>query len=50
MQGDDAVGGELTFGFSEAPVRLLMRVVRGDAPTEVAWDCLRGFPFWEGTS
>jgi hypothetical protein len=50
VKGDDAVGGELEFGFYEAPVTLLMKVVRRDAPAEVAWECLRGFPFWEGTT
>ncbi len=50
VQGDEGLGGELTFGFAEAPVRLPMRVVRLDLPSEIAWDCPGGFPFWEGTN
>ena len=50
VQGDDTVDGELTFGFSDAPVRLPMRVARLEPPTEIAWDCPGGFPYWEGTS
>jgi uncharacterized protein YndB with AHSA1/START domain len=49
VQGDDGQGGELTFGFAEAPVRLPMRIVRLDSPSGIAWDCPGGFPFWEGT-
>jgi len=49
VQGDDAEGGELTFGFAEAPIRLPIRIARLDPPTEIAWDCPGGFPFWEGT-
>lgn len=49
VQGDEAQGGELTFGFSEAPVRLPIRVARLDPPAEITWDCPGGFPFWEGT-
>jgi uncharacterized protein YndB with AHSA1/START domain len=49
VQGDDAQGGELTFGFSEAPVRLPMRILRLDPPNTIAWDCPGGFPYWEGT-
>jgi uncharacterized protein YndB with AHSA1/START domain len=49
VQGDDAVNGELTFGFSDAPVRLPIRVARLEPPTEIAWDCPGGFPYWEGT-
>jgi uncharacterized protein YndB with AHSA1/START domain len=48
--GDEAVDGELSFGFSEAPVRLPIRVSRLEPPTEIAWDCPGGFPYWEGTS
>jgi uncharacterized protein YndB with AHSA1/START domain len=50
VQGDEAQGGELTFGFSEAPVRLPIRVARVEPPTEIAWDCPGGFPFWQGSS
>jgi uncharacterized protein YndB with AHSA1/START domain len=50
VQGDDAEGGELTFGFAEAPVRLPMRVARLDPPNEIAWESLGGFPYWEGTN
>jgi uncharacterized protein YndB with AHSA1/START domain len=50
VEGDDAQGGELTFGFREAPVRLAMRVSRLDAPTTVEWSCQGAFPFWEGTA
>jgi uncharacterized protein YndB with AHSA1/START domain len=49
VQGDESEGGELTFGFAEAPVRLPMRVARLDTPGEIAWDCPGGFPYWEGT-
>jgi len=49
VQGDDAQGGELTFGFAEAPVRLPMRVARLDPTSEIAWESLGGFPYWEGT-
>jgi uncharacterized protein YndB with AHSA1/START domain len=50
VEGEESVGGELTFGFSEAPVRLPIRVARLEPPTEIAWDCPGGFPYWEGTS
>jgi uncharacterized protein YndB with AHSA1/START domain len=50
VAGDEAVGGELTFGFTEAPIRLPLRVTRLDAPSEIEWECLAGFPFWEGTT
>ena len=50
VEGDEAQGGELTFGFKEAPVRLPMKVTRLDSPGEVEWDCPGGFPYWEGTS
>jgi uncharacterized protein YndB with AHSA1/START domain len=49
VQGDETAGGELTFGFSGAPVRLPIRVARLDPPAEIVWDCPGGFPFWEGT-
>ena len=49
VQGDETLDGELTFGFSEAPVRLPIRVTRLEPPTEIAWDCPGGFPYWEGT-
>lgn len=47
--GDEAVGGELTFGFAEAPVRLRMRVERLEPPAEIAWTCPGDFPMWDGT-
>jgi hypothetical protein len=50
VQGDDTQGGELTFGFTEAPVRQAMRVTELDPPNEVAWSCEGGFLFWEGTA
>ena len=50
VAGDDAQGGELTFGFKEAPVRLPMMVARLESPGEVEWDCPGGFPYWEGTT
>lgn len=49
VQGDETVGGELTFGFAEAPVRLPIRVVRLEPPMEIRWSCPGGFPYWEGT-
>ena len=49
VQGDETEAGELTFGFSGAPARLPIRVERLEPPTEIAWDCPGGFPYWEGT-
>jgi uncharacterized protein YndB with AHSA1/START domain len=49
VQGEEAEGGELTFGFSGAPVRLPVRVARLDAPNAIEWESPGGFPFWEGT-
>ena len=50
VQGEDAEGGELTFGFAGAPARLPIRVAHRDAPHTIAWDCPGVFPFWEGTT
>jgi uncharacterized protein YndB with AHSA1/START domain len=50
VQGDDGVDGELTFGFSGAPVRLPIRVAGLEPGTEIRWRCPGGFPYWEGTS
>ena len=50
VQGDDAQGGELTFGFSGPPVRLPIRVARLEPSTQIAWECPGGFPYWEGTN
>jgi uncharacterized protein YndB with AHSA1/START domain len=49
VQGEEAPGGELTFGFSGSP-RLPIRVARLDPPTEIVWNCPGVFPYWEGTS
>jgi uncharacterized protein YndB with AHSA1/START domain len=49
VQGDETEGGELTFGFSGSPDRLPIRVTHLVPPTEVAWACPGGFPFWDGT-
>ena len=49
VEGDEHVGGELSFGFTEAPMRMPMHVARLDPPNEVAWDCPGGYPYWEGT-
>jgi uncharacterized protein YndB with AHSA1/START domain len=49
VDGDDAVGGELAFGFAEAPVRLRMRVVGSESPAAIAWECPGDFPMWDGT-
>ncbi len=49
VTGDDAEGGELSFGFAGAPVRLPIRVSRVAAPSEIVWACPGGFPYWEGT-
>lgn len=49
VQGEEMQGGELSFGFSGAPMRLPIRVARLDVPNEIEWDCPGGFPFWEGT-
>jgi uncharacterized protein YndB with AHSA1/START domain len=50
VQGEDQAGGEMSFGFAGAPVRLPMRTVRLDAPAAVEWECPGGFPFWEHTT
>lgn len=50
VTGDGTPGGELTFGFPGAPVRLPMRVVRADSPATIEWTCTGGFPFWVDTS
>jgi Activator of Hsp90 ATPase homolog 1-like protein len=50
VEGDEAPGGELTFGFSGSPVRLPIRVRRLEAPREVLWECPGGFPYWAGTT
>jgi uncharacterized protein YndB with AHSA1/START domain len=50
VEGDDAQGGELTFGFKEAPVRLPMRIASLDQPSRIQWECPGGFPMWEGTT
>jgi len=50
VQGDEAVGGELTFGFGGAPVSLPMRVTRLDPHAEISWDCPGGFPHWDETT
>ena len=49
VQGEEAEGGELTFGFAEAPGRLAMRMARLDPTNEIRWESLGGFPYWEGT-
>ncbi|MEO8424588.1 MAG: SRPBCC domain-containing protein [Actinomycetota bacterium] len=49
VQGDENLGGELSFGFAGAPMRMPMHVARLDPPNEVAWDCPGGYPYWEGT-
>jgi uncharacterized protein YndB with AHSA1/START domain len=49
VQGDDAQGGELRFGFREAPAPLRMTVARLDAPNHVGWESLGDFPNWAGT-
>jgi uncharacterized protein YndB with AHSA1/START domain len=50
VEGDDGLDGELTFGFSGAPVRLPMRIVGLDPGAEIRWSCPGGFPHWAGTS
>jgi len=50
VQGDDAAGGELSFGFTGSPSRLPIRVARLDPPRAIGWECPGGFPFWEGTT
>jgi uncharacterized protein YndB with AHSA1/START domain len=49
VEGDEAEGGTLTFGFPQAPIRMPIVVSKLDAPTEIIWDCPAGYPFWEGT-
>jgi uncharacterized protein YndB with AHSA1/START domain len=49
VQGDDAEGGELTFGFAQAPARLPMHVTRLDEPSEITWHCTGDWPFWGDT-
>jgi uncharacterized protein YndB with AHSA1/START domain len=49
VTGEEAEGGELSFGFSGAPMRLPILVAALTSPTDVRWSCPGGFPFWEGT-
>lgn len=49
VEGDEAVGSELSFGFAHAPSRLPMRVSRLDATTAIEWESTGDWPFWEGT-
>jgi uncharacterized protein YndB with AHSA1/START domain len=49
VTGEDAEGGQLSFGFSGAPMRLPIRVAALTSPTDVRWACPGGFPYWEGT-
>jgi uncharacterized protein YndB with AHSA1/START domain len=49
VEGDEAEGGELSFGFSGAPTRLPIRVARLDPQNRIEWDCPAGYPYWEGT-
>lgn len=49
VEGDETEGGDLTFGFSGAPMRLPIGVARLDPANEIGWDCPGGFPYWEGT-
>lgn len=50
VQGEESQGGELSFGFTGAPVRLPIRVAQLDPPNAIMWECPGGFPFWEGTT
>ncbi len=50
VKGNDAEGGELTFGFAQAPARLPMRVSRLNAPSAIEWESPGGWPFWEDTT
>ena len=49
VQGDEQSGGELSFGFPQAPSRLPMRVSRLEAPKSIEWECSGDWPFWGGT-
>jgi uncharacterized protein YndB with AHSA1/START domain len=49
VEGDQAVGAELSFGFPEAPMRAPITVAHLQAPSEVQWECRPGFPYWDGT-
>jgi uncharacterized protein YndB with AHSA1/START domain len=50
VKGEDSPGGELTFGFTGAPMRLTFKVIRAESSREVEWTCVGGFPFWADTS
>lgn len=50
VDGDERVGGELSFGFTQAPSRLPMRVRRSETPRAIGWDCVGDWPFWNGTA
>lgn len=49
VNGDEAEGAELSFGFREAPMRAPVSVVRLASPSEIVWECRSGFPYWDGT-
>jgi uncharacterized protein YndB with AHSA1/START domain len=50
VEGDEHEGGELTFGFAQAPARLPMRVTTLDAPNTIEWSATHSWPFWDGTT
>ena len=49
VTGSTAVGGSLSFGFSEAPVDLAMTVTRADGSV-VSWSCGGPWPGWTDTT
>jgi uncharacterized protein YndB with AHSA1/START domain len=50
VEGEDREGGELTFGFAQAPARLPMRITRLEAPETIEWSSAGPWPFWGGTT
>lgn len=50
VEGDDNEGGELTFGFPQAPARLPLGVARLSAPDAIDWSSDGQWPFWGGTT
>ncbi len=50
MTREGSQGGELSFGFQGAPVRLPILVKRLDPPRAITWECPGAFPYWEGTT
>ncbi|MDH4111594.1 MAG: SRPBCC domain-containing protein [Actinomycetota bacterium] len=50
VEGEEHEGGELTFGFAQAPARLPVQVTTLNAPQGIEWSVPAGWPAWEGTA